>query len=119
MTYIAEANTAFDIYATEELVEKAVRLLLDNGYRGQSICVLLSNNQSTRTFGQRMQTEVPAGVAGGPAADLPLNGTGGFLDMFHECQKGALSTAVRDMGGASRLVRSSRRWWKRISRGQL
>ena len=98
MTYIAEKNTAFAIYATEELAERAVRLLLNNGYGGQSICVLLPNNQSTRTFAQRMQTEVPVGVADGPVADLPLNGTGGFLDMFHECQEGALSTALRDMG---------------------
>ena len=80
MTYIAEKNTAFAIYATEELAERAVRLLLNNGYGGQSICVLLPNNQSTRTFAQRMQTEVPVGVADGPVADLPLNGTGGFLD---------------------------------------
>ena len=98
MTYIAEKNTAFAIYATEELAERAVRLLLNNGYGGQSICVLLPNNQSTRTFAQRMQTEVPVGVADGPVADLPLNGTGGFLDMFHECQEGALPTALRDMG---------------------
>ena len=98
MTYIAEKNTGFAIYGTKELAEKAVRLLLGNGYSGQNICVLLPNNQSTRTFAQRMQTEVPTGVANGPAADLPLNGTGGFLDMFHECQEGALSTALRDMG---------------------
>ena len=98
MTYIADRNTAFAIYTTEELAEKAVRLLLDNGYRGQSIRVLLPNNQSTRSFAQRMQTEVPAGVADGPAADLPLDGTGGFLDMFHEPRQGALPTALRDMG---------------------
>ena len=98
MTYIAEKNTAFAIYATEELAERAVRLLLNNGYGGQSICVLLPNNQSTRTFAQRMQTEVPAGVADGPAAGLPLNGTGGFLDIFYECLEGALPTALRDMG---------------------
>lgn len=98
MAYIADKNTAFAIYSTEELAEKAVRLLLDNGYNGQNIRVLLPKNQSTRSFTQRMQTDVPAGVADCPTADLPLDGTGGFLDMFHETRQGALPTALRDMG---------------------
>lgn len=98
MTYTADKNTAFAIYSTEGLAERAVRLLLDNGYNGQDIRVLLPTNQSTRAFAQRLQTEVPAGVADGPTAELPLDGTGGFLDMLHEPRQGALPTALREMG---------------------
>jgi len=98
MTYLADVNTTFAIYSSEELAESAVRVLFDNGYTGGSIQALLPKNESTREFARRMQTEIPAGVADAPTADLPLDGTGGFLDMFHEPRQGALETALREMG---------------------
>jgi hypothetical protein len=98
MTYIADLNTTFAIYPTEASAERAVRTLFDNGFSGGNIQVLLPKNESTRQFAQRMQTAIPAGVADAPTADLPLDGTGGFLDMFHEPRQGALPTALRDMG---------------------
>jgi hypothetical protein len=44
------------------------------------------------------KTQVPGRIDAGPAADLPLDGTGGFLDMANEPRQGALPTSLRDMG---------------------
>jgi heat induced stress protein YflT len=99
MTYLTtDANKAFGIYASEELAEKAVNTLLDNGYDGTKIYVLLPDNQATRDFAGRTKTRIPAGVAEAPTADLPLDGRGGFLDMGHHPRQGALPSALRDMG---------------------
>jgi hypothetical protein len=99
MTYITtDVNTVFGIYDTVELVEKAVDSLTSNGFPCNSIFVLHSKNKDTRDFARRKKTQVPAGIDAGPAADLPLDGTGGFLDMANEPRQGALPTALRDMG---------------------
>jgi len=55
-------------------------------------------NEDTREFARREKTQVPAGIDAGPAAGLPLDGTGGFLEMSKEPRQGALPTALRDMG---------------------
>jgi hypothetical protein len=99
MTYVAtELNTVFGIYETKELVEKAVDALISNGFASASIFVLHPKNEDTRDFARRKQTQVPAGTDASPAAALPLNGTGGFLDIFDEPHQGALPVALRDMG---------------------
>jgi hypothetical protein len=99
MTYITtDVNTAFGIYDTVELIEKAVDSLVSNGFPCNSIFVLHPKNEDTRDFARRKKTQVPAGIDAGPAADIPLDGTGGFLDMGNEPLQGALPTALRDMG---------------------
>lgn len=99
MTYITtDVNTVFGIYDTVVSVEKAFDALAANGFPGDRIFVLHPKNEDTREFAHRKKTQVPDGVGSGPAADLPLAGTGGFLDMLHEPRQGALPTALRDMG---------------------
>lgn len=98
-THVAtDVNTAFAIYATQEMAEKAVDVLIENGYAGARIFVLHPKNEDTRDFARRKQTQIPAGVAEAPTANLPLEGTGGFLDMGHEPSAGALPGALREMG---------------------
>ena len=99
MTYITtDVNTVFGIYDTAVLVEKAVDSLAGNGFPCNRIFVLHPKNEDTREFAQRKKTQVPAGIDAGPAAGLPLDGTGGFLEMSKEPRQGALPTALRDMG---------------------
>jgi|ERR1700730_3569400 len=93
-----DVNRVFGIYATKELVEKAVDALVDNGFGSTSIFVLHPKNEDTRNFAHRKRTQIPAGIDAGPAADLPLAGTGGFLDIGNEPRQGALTVALRDMG---------------------
>jgi len=99
MTYITtDVNTVFGIYDTAVLAEKAVDALAGNGFPCNRIFVLHPKNEDTREFAHRKKTQVPAGIDAGPAANLPLDGTGGFLDMGNEPRQGALPTALRDMG---------------------
>ncbi len=99
MTYITtDVNTVFGIYDTTVLVEKAVDTLAANGFPGNRIFVLHPKNEDTREFARRKKTQVPAGIEAGPAANLPLDGTGGFQDLGNEPRQGALPTALRDMG---------------------
>jgi hypothetical protein len=99
MTYITtDVNTVFGIYDTVVSVEKAFDALAANGFPGDRIFVLHPKNEDTREFARRKKTQVPAGIAAGPAANLPLDGTGGFLEMSKEPRQGALPTALRDMG---------------------
>jgi hypothetical protein len=100
MTYVTtDLNTVFGIYATEDLVEKGVKALFQEGHlRGSNIFVLLPKNQATREFAQRNHTQIPAGVDEAPTAELPLDGRGGFLDMGHDPRQGALPAALRHMG---------------------
>jgi len=99
MTYITtDVNTVFGIYDTAVLVEKAVDVLAGNGFACNRIFVLHPENEDTREFADRKKTQVPAGIDAGPAADLPLDGTGGFLEMSKEPRQGALPAALRDMG---------------------
>jgi hypothetical protein len=99
MTYITtDVNTVFGIYDTAVLVEKAVDALAGNGFPCNRIFVLHPKNEDTREFAQRKKTQVPAGIDAGPAAGLPLDGTGGFLEMSKEPRQGALPVALRDMG---------------------
>jgi hypothetical protein len=93
-----DVNTVFGIYGTEESVEKAVDALVGNGFASASMFVLHPKNEDTRDFAHRKQTQVPAGTETGPAADLPLDGTGGFLDIAKAPRQGALPAALRDMG---------------------
>ncbi len=99
MTYITtDVNTVFGIYDTVALVEKAFDALAGNGFPINRIFVLHPKNEDTREFAHRKKMQVPAGIDAGPAANLPLDGTGGFLDMGNEPRQGALPTALRDMG---------------------
>src|ERR1700676_2373634 len=93
-----DVNRVFGLYAPKELVEKAVDALVDNGFASTSIFVLHPKNEDTRDFARRKQTQIPAGIDAGPAADIPLEGRGGFLDLAHELRQGALPVALRDMG---------------------
>ena len=58
--------------------------LVENGFGPERISVLMPNNEATRNFALKMNTHVPEGVSSAPTANLPLNGTGGFLDLWHE-----------------------------------
>jgi len=99
MTYITnDVNTVFGIYDTVASVEKAFDALAANRFPGNRIFVLHPKNEDTREFASRKKTQVPAGIDAGPAANLPLDGTGGFLEMSKEPRQGALPTALRDMG---------------------
>jgi hypothetical protein len=99
MAYITtDVNTVFGIYDTAVLVEKAVDALAGNSFPCNRIFVLHPKNDDTREFARRKNTQVPAGIDAGPAANLPLDGTGGFLEMSKEPRQGALPVALRDMG---------------------
>ena len=99
MTYVTtDVNTAFGIYDTAVWIEKAVDALVGNGFPCSRIFVLHPDNEDTREFARRKKTQVPAGIDAGPAANLPLDGTGGFLEMSKEPRQGALPNALRDMG---------------------
>src|ERR1700732_5114709 len=98
MTYVTnDVNTVFGIYDTVVLVEKAFDALAANGFPGDCIFVLHPKNEDTRAFARRKKTQVPAGIDAGPAANLPLDGTGGLLAVSKEARQGALPTALRDM----------------------
>lgn len=99
MTYLSHnANIAFGIYDSEVLAELAVNTLVESGFGPERISVLMPNNEATRNFALKLKTHVPEGVSNAPTANLPLNGTGGFLDLWHEPREGALPSALRDMG---------------------
>jgi hypothetical protein len=99
MTYVSiDMNTVFGIYPTEEAVERAVDTLVSNGVAAENIYVLHPQNENTRDFARRKQTQVPAGTDKGPDADAALDGTGGFRHVANEPHQGAISLALRDMG---------------------
>src|SRR2546430_511860 len=81
MIYITtDVNTDFGIYDTVVSAEKAFDALAGNGFPSDRIFVLDPKNEDTREFARRKKTQVRAGIDAGPAANLPLAGTGGFLD---------------------------------------
>ena len=91
-------NTVFGIYSTPELAEEAVDELVARGFASRGISVLHPTNQSSREFARLKNTTPPAGTAQGPTADLPLDGTWGFMDPGAGPKQGALPEALEEMG---------------------
>ena len=72
--------------------------LLQSGFDGWNISVLLPDNESTREFARRKSTKPPEGTAHGATASVPLDGTLGWLDPWAGPVGGALSEALAGMG---------------------
>jgi hypothetical protein len=99
MTHVTtDVNSAFGLYSSEELAEKAVDALFSNGFMGSNIFVILENNETTRRFAQRKQTRIPTSLFASATAGLPLDGKDGFVDVANGPLQGALPAALREMG---------------------
>lgn len=77
---MAGKNTAvFGIYRDRKHVEQAVDALLDAGYRGADISVLLPDNVGTKDFAHEKNTKAPEGAAAGAGTGAVVGGTLGLL----------------------------------------
>jgi hypothetical protein len=96
--YPLQQNTVFGIYSTPEMAEEAVDELVACGFASGSISVLFPTNERSREFAGRKKTRPPAGTDEGPKANLPLDGTWGFMDPGAGPRQGALPEALAAMG---------------------
>jgi hypothetical protein len=69
----------FGIYASRVQAERAVDSLMAAGYAGDSISVLLPDNNSSKEFAHSKQTKAPEGTTTGVAAGGAVGGTLGLL----------------------------------------
>lgn len=77
---MAGKNTAvFGIYRDRKHVEQAVDALLDAGYRGEDVSVLLPDNVGTKDFAHEKNTKAPEGAATGAGTGAVVGGTLGLL----------------------------------------
>jgi len=77
---MAGKNTAaFGIYRDRNHVEQAVDTLLDGGFRGEDISVLLPDNVGTKDFAHEKNTKAPEGAATGAGTGAVVGGTLGLL----------------------------------------
>jgi len=77
---MAGKNTAvFGIYRDRKHVEQAVDALLDAGYRGEDVSVLLPDNIGTKDFATEKNTKAPEGAATGAGTGVVVGGTLGLL----------------------------------------
>lgn len=77
---MAGKNTAvFGIYRDRARAEAGVDTLLDNGFRGEDISVLLPDNVGTKDFAHEKHTKAPEGAATGATAGAVIGGTLGLL----------------------------------------
>jgi len=77
---MAGKNTAvFGIYRDRKHVEQAVDALLDAGYRGEDVSVLLPDNVGTKDFAHEKNTKAPEGAAAGAGTGAVVGGTLGLL----------------------------------------
>jgi hypothetical protein len=77
---MATKNRAvFGIYSTTAETERAVNDLLQSGFSSQDVSVLMPDQQSTRDFPLRKQTNAPAGATTGATTGGVIGGTLGVL----------------------------------------
>jgi len=77
---MAGKNTAvFGIYRDRSHVERAVDALLDAGFRGEDMSVLLPDNVGTKDFAHEKHTKAPEGAATGATTGGVVGGTLGLL----------------------------------------
>lgn len=77
---MAGKNTAvFGIYRDRTHVERGVDALLDAGFRGEDISVLLPDNMGTKDFAHEKHTKAPEGVTTGATTGGVVGGTLGLL----------------------------------------
>jgi len=84
----------------DEAVEASavVDRLTQAGFSAGDITVLLKDNPESRDFAARKGTKVPDGVADGPKADMPLDGSYGLANPVSGPERGALEMALCGMG---------------------
>lgn len=77
---MAEKNTAvFGIFSSVGQAERAVDVLVQAGFPGADISVLLPDVQGTRDFAHQKETKAPEGTATGGVAGGIIGGTLGLL----------------------------------------
>jgi hypothetical protein len=77
---MAGKNTAvFGIYQDRMRAEQGVDSLLDAGFRGEDISVLMADNLGTKDFAHEKHTKAPEGAATGATAGGVVGGTLGLL----------------------------------------
>jgi hypothetical protein len=77
---MAEKKTAvFGIFTTPAQAERAVDVLLADGFSNADVSVLLPDNDSTKAFAHEKHTKAPEGTTTGVAAGGTLGGTLGLL----------------------------------------
>jgi hypothetical protein len=77
---MAGKNTAvFGIYRDRMHVESGVDALLDAGFRGEDVSVLLPDNMGTKDFAHEKHTKAPEGAATGATTGGVVGGTLGLL----------------------------------------
>jgi len=84
----------------DEVVQASavVDRLTEAGFAAGDITVLLKENPESRDFAALKGTKVPDGIAYGPKADLPLDGSYGLSNPISGPERGALETALCGMG---------------------
>jgi hypothetical protein len=91
-------SKVFAIYGEQLYVEDAVKELVANGFAKKSVSALFPKNKDTREFAERKGTHPPKGTKEGPYAEIPLDGTLGFLHPVEGPLQGALHDALIEMG---------------------
>ena len=77
---MAGKNTAvFGIYRDRSHVETGVDALLDAGFRGEDVSVLLPDNMGTKDFAHEKGTKAPEGLATGATSGAVVGGALGWL----------------------------------------
>jgi hypothetical protein len=77
---MATKNRAvFGIYATTAGAEKAVNVLVDDGFASQDVSVLMADQQGTREFAHHKDTKAPEGATAGATTGGVIGGTLGVL----------------------------------------
>src|ERR1700678_377681 len=72
-------KAVFGIYPSVASAERAVDRLMDSGFAGEDVSVLLPDNETTHDFAHRKDTKAPEGTTAGVAAGGVIGGTLGVL----------------------------------------
>jgi hypothetical protein len=72
-------KAVFGIYTSADQAERAVNVLIDDGFPSQDVSVLMPDQRSTREFAHHKDTKAPEGATAGAAAGGALGGTLGVL----------------------------------------
>jgi len=77
---MAGKNTAaFGIYRDRSQVERAVDVMMQEGFRAEDISVLMPDNVGTKDFAHEKHTKAPEGAATGAGTGAVVGGTLGLL----------------------------------------
>jgi len=74
-----ENKVVYGIYPNRGMVENAVQLLKDRGFRNSDVSVLFSDHEGSRQFAHQKETKAPEGTAVGAGTGAILGGTLGWL----------------------------------------